>query len=130
MQMFLFLGCALFLQSCTSSTKSMDVKGRFLSQKKEWSGKYVQTNGLHDLYIDQWDPEGIFATIVRSGQSPEDRENATAFFVAKLNGNLATWISDPECRIQLERMDGGVSVSDFCRGAESESQSGVYKLVR
>lgn len=93
--------------------------------KDLWSGKYVQENGLQDLFIVQYG-NALSVDIMKAGQ-PKDEMGEGSHFFAFIKGKVATFDDHDGCRCQLIRKTGGILIKDHCSGAGRDN--GLYRKV-
>jgi hypothetical protein len=93
-----------------------------------WTGRYRDAKrGDYDLVIDEWEPGQLQVDIVKAGKTSAHDEDVQAGFLADVKGNIATWSSISECPISLKRTQGGIEVTDDCKGARDST--GFYRPV-
>lgn len=90
------------------------------NRNDSWSRRYRQVTGNYDLIIDQVESDMIEVTILKA-QDPGPY--ASAIFLATIKNDIATMKllkNEPDCQMELKRVEDDIVVSDFCGGRGDE----------
>jgi hypothetical protein len=102
-------------------------KGVVNIARDPWNGKYQHISGKFDLILDRISKEFVEVDIFELPRSNVQR--AKTSFVADVKDDKAIFQAGrgEKCRVELQIVDRGVMISDFCNGTGEDV--GLYRQI-
>ena len=116
-----FLVTFLLLATACTSTKPT------VTQSDPWQGQYQHFSSRFVLILDHISKEFVEVDIFELPRSNAQRPRAS--FVADLKDNKAIFQAGrgEKCRVELQLIDRGIIVSNFCNGTGEDT--GLYRSI-